>query len=258
MNKLVILTLILVLGLTQASPLLAKETTTSAVLSAEQSSTPSGSVLEKLNSLKMEIASKAAEIKADIGRKIVNRAWSGVISSKTDSLIVLKANNEEHRIRVDEYTLYTTGKTKDKGLLKDLAIGDFIVAIGDVDDENILKAKKVIRSKQILINKSLIWGQIQNTANNSIKVRTVDGEKDLTTQTLTTYWLGSKEASISDAKKDKFLLAVTEGSGSADLKAMMIYFIPTTGYFKPEKKASPSAGLASPSAKVATKSAVKK
>lgn len=258
MNKLVIFALMIVLGLTAASPLLAKETTNSAVLSAEQSSTPSGSVLEKLNSLKMEIASKAAEIKADIGRKIVNRAWSGVISSKTDSLIVVKSNDEEHRIRIDEYTVYTTGKTKDKGLLKDLTIGDFIVAIGDVDDENILKAKKVIRSKQIVINKSLIWGQIQSTTNNLIKVRTVDGEKDLTMQTLTTYWLGSKEASISDAKKDKFLLAVTEGSGSADLKAMMIYFIPTTGYFKPEKKASPSAGLASPSAKVATKSAVKK
>lgn len=254
MRKLIALvTLVLVInvGVIQAG-----ESSSGGVLGEKQSS-PSGSILEKLNELKTEIASKAAQIKAEVGKKIENKAWSGVITSKNIDLITIKSDKDDRKISVDEYTLFTTGKIKDKGLLKDLAVGDFVVAIGDVDDKNILQAKKVLRSKKIVIDKRLIWGQITGFADTMIKLRSVDGNKELKTGINTDFWLGSKEASIQDAKKDKFLLAVIEGSTSASLNVSTIYFIPTTGYFKPEKKASMSAVL-NTATRSATKSAVKR
>lgn len=249
MKKLTLFLILLIMVLGQGN-VYAVESSSAATLGSESS--PSGSVLEKLNQLKSEIASKAAEIKAEIGRKIENRAWNGSVISKSESEMVINNGVEDRRIRINEYTLYTTGKIRDKGALKDLVVGDFIVAIGDVDDKQVLIAKKILRVKKVVINKSVIWGQILNSANGLISLRTLSGNKDVHTDSGTEFWLGNKEASIQDAKKDKFLLTVIEGSSSAKLAADMIYFIPTTGFFKPEKIASPSAKVASPSAKVAT------
>lgn len=246
MRKLMVILALIVFS-SQPSVIYGEDASKTAVLSE---SSPSGSVLEKLNQLKTEIASKAAQIKAEIGRKIENRAWSGSIVSKSSTVLVIN-NASERQVKVNEYSLYTTGKIKDKGALKDLSVGDFIIAIGDVDDNNVLTARKVLRTKKVVINKSLVWGQILSNANNLISLRTPDGNKDLLTNAQTDFWLGNKEASIQDAKKDKFLLTVIEGSNSARLVAETVYFIPTTGFFKPEKTASPSA-------KVATQSGSKK
>lgn len=255
MKKLILFLMLVIIVLGQGN-VYAVESSGAAVLGDESS--PSGSVQEKLNQLKSEIASKAAEIKAEIGRKIENRAWNGSIISKGEGEIVVNNGIEDRKIKVNEYTLLTTGKTKDKGVLKDLVVGDFIVAIGDVDDKQVLMAKKILRIKKVVINKNLVWGQILSNTGGLVNLRTLDGNKEIVTNEGTVFWLGSKEASIQDAKKDKFLLTVIEGSSSAKLVADTIYFIPTIGFFKPEKVASPSAKVVSPSVKVATSSPKKK
>lgn len=250
MKKIFLTIIVMTIYLSFGVPIFANDATSSAVLGTDKQSSPSGAVLEKLNILKTEIASKAAEIKATVSRKIVNRAWSGTIVGISGSTITINSGKDDRRISVNEYALLTTGKVKDKGSLKDLGKGDFVVAIGDVDDKNVLMAKKVIRTKQVMLDKQLIWGQINSIVANLIKVRTTNAERVINTDSDTLFWLGSKEASIQDAKKDKFLLAVIDGTSSASLTATTIYFIPSTGYFKPEKKASPSAKLASPSGKL--------
>lgn len=250
MKKTFLVITIVTVILSFGKPTFAGEATSSAVLGTDIQSSPSGSILEKLNILKTEIASKAAEIKTQVSRKIVNRAWSGTIVGISEGTVIINSGKDDKRITINEYTLLTTGKVKDKGLVKDLSKGDFIVAIGDVDDKNVLLAKKVLRAKKVTLDKQLIWGQIGGIVANLIKVRTTNAEKSINTDSDTLFWLGSKEASIQDAKKDKFMLAVTDGTASAKLSASTIYFIPSTGYFKPEKKASPSAKLASPSGKL--------
>lgn len=234
----------------------ANQSTGSGILGSESS--PSGIILQKLTQLKNEIASKAAEIKAEIGKKIENRAWSGVIVSKNLEAIVINTGKEQRQINVNQYTAYVTGKAKGQGALKDLTEGDFIVAIGDVDDKNNLQAKKVVRSKSVKIGKSLVWGQILGTDNPTISLKTIEGNKKIQTNGNTDFWLGSKEASFIDAKKDKFLLAVVSEGNNITSNAETVYFIPTVGYFKPEKVASSSATPSASPAKKASESTKKK
>lgn len=232
----------------------ATDSSGSAVLGSESS--PSGSILEKLNQLKTEIASKAAEIKAEIGRKIDNRAWNGVVVTTNLDEIVIKSDSGDRKIKVNEYTLYSM-KTKGDAGFKDLKEGDFVVAIGDVDDNNVLNAKKIVRTKAVTINKRLIWGQILGSLQSTINLKTLDGNKNIGTDADTVFMLGKNEASMQDAKKDKFLLAIIEGTSSSNLQAQTIYFIPTTGYFKPEPKPTPTAS-ASATPKKTTAPASKK
>jgi hypothetical protein len=154
------------------------------------------------------------------------------------------------QILVNEYTEFQDqSPKKTKHLTKDDLIDNqsYIIALGDVDDKDILTAKRIIRITPPKFNKKTVWGQIQSVNNSNIIIQTKDNKKvTLETSDDTFFDLNNQDASIKDVKQNKYLVAV--GTGTDRLDASYIHLIATTGYFKPQSSPTPSP-TASPSAK---------
>ncbi|MBI3486330.1 hypothetical protein HY025_05335 [Candidatus Daviesbacteria bacterium] len=218
---------------------------------ASSSSSPSASLIDKINQLKAEIASKASLIKLEINKKLQNKAVVGIIKEKTDSQVTLTSKNGDRVILVNDYTVYeiqtsiNSHKKSSKTTLADFTKDDYIVGLGDVDDKNNLVAKKIIKLDQPSEDsKKMLWGQVQSVTSSTINLK----DKDNQTQTLVVsssadIFGGSDEANLSDIKPSKFLVGVGILNSNKILKADYIYIIPLGGVInlKKIKSASPSA-----------------
>src|SRR3989344_5954310 len=100
-------------------------------ISAQESS-PSGSLLQKLNELKSDIASKAAKIKSEVNKKVQDKAIMGSILNISDNEMTIQALTSEKTIKYDEFTEIIGLKGK-KITLKTLEEKDNIAALGDMD-----------------------------------------------------------------------------------------------------------------------------
>lgn len=217
--------------------------------------TPS-SIQAKLDELKKEIASKAASLKNNVNKKIQNKAYLGVIIENNTSSIKIVSIKGDRTININEYTLFQdTGKGAKKNLtIKDIAKDNTVVVLGDVDDRGVMTAKKVIRiPKREKVEPKFLWGQIQQVSNGTIKILNKDNKAlNIPTTGNTLFKLGQEESSLADAKVKKFLVAHMTGKEGAET-AKYIYYIPSVGFIKPEKRvASPSAST-SPSPKPTVK-----
>lgn len=209
----------------------------------------SANLLDKINALKKEIASKAADLKNEVSKKLQNKAYSGFVTEITDTSVLLDSGKN---ILVNEYTEYSSKvkSQKSKLTLKDFAPEDYVVALGDVDDKLQLKTKLLIKTQPLASDSSkLVWGQIISVFAGEITVKTRDNqEKDIQTTGATKFILGNDEASILDAKKGKFLVAKGKMQGEV-LYARFVYYVPSVGFIKPEKKAASSSATPSGSPK---------
>ncbi len=194
---------------------------------ALEPATASASLLEKLNILKKEIASKAASLKLDINKKLTNRFLSGEILSLNGNQITL-SGQKNNVVSVNEYTTYQNSTADKKGVrknkleLKDLITGDFIFALGDIDDKQILVARKIIKTDPLKSDngygsapgKKTIWGRVQSAANSVIILKTKDGsEFKALTGPKTTYSSGKGEISPGDINTGSVLVVVGKTSG---------------------------------------------
>lgn len=218
---------------------LAKESSSAGVLSASSSS-PSATVLEKFKSLLQgEIASKVAEFKESVAKVISNKAWPGQIESINEYQIRINVGGKVQSVGVDEYTIFDIPtKSKARASLKNLSGEDFIVALGDVDDTGVLRAKKVVKYLPKTFDKQTIWGQVEGISGSLIKIKTKDDKAQLSLGKDLVIQYGNDEGLLEDIKIDRFLVAVYEGSSSGSLKTKFIYIIPGPGIFK--KTPSPS------------------
>jgi len=117
----------------------------------------SQSVDQKLQELQKEIASKAAQLKADVNKKIDNKAILCTVSIITDDSISLDSKSGNRKIKINEYTVFqneqapvgshsdSKQKTK-KAFSKDLIqSGDTLVCLGDIDETGAMRAKNVVK-----------------------------------------------------------------------------------------------------------------
>lgn len=220
-----------------------------------QESSPSGSLIEKLNALKEDIASKAAQIKKEVSQKVQNKAIIGTILDITSSEITIKTLNSDKIVKYDEFTEVFGLKNK-KIKLTDLEDNDKIAALGDLDDKNNLVAKRLIYLEPASLRTAsssaeLVWGQIQKSTGATITVKTKDGKtENVLTNSQTQFFLGNNEATTIDAKVEKYLLTRATRLKDGTLRARFIYFIPSVGFTKPTEKSLTTSKIATPSASV--------
>lgn len=217
------------------------------VPSYAQDSSPSGSLIQKLNDLKNDIASKAAQIKNEVTQKVQNKAIIGSIININDTEVTIQTLNSTKIVKYDEFTKILGSKNKEIQI-DTLEVDDRIAALGDVDDKNNLVAQRLVYLESFASNSAqLVWGQIQKSSGNIITVKTQSGgTKNLITNAQTNFFLGNEESSILDAKVEKFLVARATLQKDGSLKPRFIYFIPSMGFTKPIEKSSTKS--ASPSA----------
>jgi hypothetical protein len=105
------------------------------VLLAQATSTPSA--------LRDAVKDQVAAEVAAIAQTKVRRAYVGTITSKTEAGFVM--DNHKNESRNVTTTAEATIKNASKDLtLKDLKIGDFVIAMGDADAKNNLLAKRIL------------------------------------------------------------------------------------------------------------------
>lgn len=124
-------------------------------------STPSADIRAKLEQLKKEIASKAAVLKAEVNRKLQDKAYVGTIEGKNQNSVTLTTRNKAKTVSINQDTVFESKiKTRKNLNLKTLSTKDYIAALGDVDEEGVLTAKKIILlpTKNSKL-KTYLWGQ---------------------------------------------------------------------------------------------------
>lgn len=230
---------------------------TSTTLAAN--STPSADAKTKLKLLQVEIASRAAKIKQEIGRKLQDKVYTGFIKSKSANSLTLATSTGSRIISLNEYTIYqmqnpSTGKTG-KQNVADLAPDDYILALGDIDDTAVLTAKKVIKTASPSAAKQVIFGTVTSVDDGKVVIQNKQGQNiSLLTNEKTLYKMGKSEAGFDDIKLNKPIIAVGENTQTKSLKTRFIYILP----YSTPIKSKIATSSASPKEKPATSSGKKK
>lgn len=239
---------------------------------AAQTSSPSASIISKLEELKKEIASKAASLKQEVNQKLQNKAYVGVIKTKSSGSITLAAKSGSKIVNTNQDTVYigtVLPKQGDKKTTKKTPVTldllkeeDNIAALGDIDETGVLTAKEIILlppDASTQKPKAHIWGEVISISNRLLAVKDKDGKSNgVIVAADGKVRLGNDDRIFADIQKGDFIIA----SGTLDkdgvLQTGFVYIIPDAS--KPKPTASPevsSSPSASPS-KTPKPSATKK
>lgn len=216
-------------------------------LAAESS--PSADIKSKLEELKKEIASKAAKLKQEVNRKLQDKAYVGLVKTKTDSSLTLAARSGAKIVNINQDTIFESlVKQRTKFSLKTLAEEDYIAALGDIDETQVLTAKKIVLlPKEEDTPKSFLWGQVIAISDNLITI------KDRSLKNI------AVSSPSSDLRINDFVILTGYLNKNGIFEAGFVYVIPQGGFLKPKKVATPSATVKpTSSAKVAAPSGKKR
>jgi hypothetical protein len=219
---------------------------TPTTFAATPTASPSADLKTKLQALQAGIASKAAQIKADISKKLQNRAYVGYIKSKSETSITIAAKSGTKIITVNQDTLFS-GKTKTT--LKSLNNDDYVVGLGDIDDTGVLTARKVIKlGSPTQTAVQTVWGQVVGISDTEVTITTKEG-KTITVSfgKNTDFKYGEEESSVNDVRMNKGIIAVGSSPKSGYINARLVYIQPYSSSYTP-KAITPSPVKATPTA----------
>lgn len=143
-------------------------------------SSPSADIKAKLEELKTAIASKAAKLKQEVDRKLKNKAYVGIVKSKSDTSLTLATNSGPKIVTINQDTLFENkqklsskdSKLKSSQKTKQVTLEDYVAALGDIDETGLLTARKIILlpspSDQ---HKTYLWGQIVSISDDLITLK---------------------------------------------------------------------------------------
>lgn len=201
----------------------------------------------KLDDLKKEIASKAARLKQEMNRKLLNKAYVGIIKAKTETTLTLASKTGAKIVTINEDTVFEskikskpsqTG-SKQKLSLKTLNEEDYIAALGDVDETQVLIAKKITLLPAPKETKTYFWGQIISASNKLITVLERNQKNIAVSFSDASVKKGDDAVTSDDLSLRDFVITTGVLNESGILHAEFIYIIPQGGIIKP-KTATPS------------------
>ncbi len=206
--------------------------------------TPSA-LQSKLKALQEEIASRAASLKKEINNKLQNKVYIGKISEKNSDSLKLATSQGEREVMINEFTEYFDDKDK-KLTVKNISLENSIAALGDINDKEILTAKRIIKlASTSAEEKKIFGGTVSSIDPQTLTLKTIEGQASLTLSAQTNYQFGDQEALRSDIKLGKQVVVV-----SVNNKSRFVYMVPSAES-SPLPKPSPSASAsASPKASV--------
>ncbi len=206
---------------------IAVDSTQSARLDASiesQRASPSASRFEQFQKEILEkVASKAANLKAEVSGRLLNKAYIGKIKSKTDDLLILTNGENDKTIKFNQFTEYMipikTSKTKPT--IKNLEVENYVVALGDIDETEVLIAKKIIRIEAPTEIKQIYFGKVLAINENMITLKT-DQNLAVSTNAQTNFKIGQKDGTLDNIKIGQKVI-VSGISKNNIIKANLIY-----------------------------------
>ena len=199
-------------------------------------STPSADVQSKLKALQNEIASKAAKLKNEISKKLQNKAYIGVVKSKSSNTLTLATRSGTKVVNTNQDTIYEPVK---KGGIKE---EDNIAALGDIDETEVLTARKIVilpATTYPLHTKTILWGQILSISDELMTVQDKSGKN-----------VAVSIAKVTNKVQQGQTIIVTGLPGKNEiLNAQFIFIYPQTEKSKIATPSAEASKSASPSAK---------
>ncbi len=197
---------------------------------------------QKVEIIKKDAASKAAVLKSTVSKTIQNKAFIGTITQINSKQIILQAAKGPRTVNTDEYTIFQDSSKKNI-YFKDLKKDDFLISLGDVDDNQVLKAKKIIRSKlPVVSEKYVVWGQIQSILVGNLSLLKNDSQKiTISTDGGTQMKFGNQEITLQNLKTANFIISVGSKLDNNSASAQFIYLLNPKGDLKIEKISTASA-----------------
>lgn len=211
---------------------------------------PQGSIEEKIQEIREEVKKKVRE-KIEETKKGMKAAYVGEVTDITDSTLTLNTSRGERSVMVATDTVII-GKGSKKLALKDLEIGNFVLAMGYLADNNLLEAKRIVVSaKPKLIVREVAFGKVTDISPDE-KILTVKNEKknllytiEVTDKTIITKKAdGSvKKVKFTDIAKSDRLVAIGTPTENEEkiIVAKLIHVIPglALGQEKPTTTVTP-------------------
>lgn len=135
-------------------------------------STPSPEIQKKLDDLKTAIASKAAKLKNEVSQKLTNKAYVGTVENKTENSLTVVTKAGAKIISFNQDTVFESKIKSKKKFPKNMTTGDYLAALGDIDDTGVLSAKKIILLPPTNLQpKTYLWGEIVSTSNSLVSLK---------------------------------------------------------------------------------------
>ena len=206
------------------------------VFAAEGS--PSADIKSKLEELKKEIASKAAVLKQDVDKKLTNKAYIGKIKTKSSTAITLASKNGPRIVNINQDSEFISQIKGKKYSQKLISEEDYIASLGDIDENQVLTAKRLILLPQPQEkNKIYLWGQIVAISDKLVTLKKGD--------------LKNVSVLLPDQKAVKLndFVILTGIMGKNEIfEADFVYVIPQGGFIKSKKTLPAGRQVATPSA----------
>lgn len=170
-----------------------------------QSSTPSSTLRD---TVKQQVAAEIAQIQQNLTKK----AFVGSITAKTDASLTLNTLRSQTRsVNVAPDATIKLSGNKD-GTLKDLKIGDLILAMGDADGQNLLTAKRLlVITKPDTDRRQVISGSVTTVSSSSLTINS--GSASPTAIKITSDSKYTGKTKISDVKVGSSVIVITTATG---------------------------------------------
>lgn len=207
-------------------------------------------VEEKIKEIRDQVKEKVREKIQEV-QQGAKRAYAGKITQISESVITISGNSGERSIETSTDTKII-GKNNKAIELKDLQVGQFIIAMGYVKDQNILDARRIVvvnQPKPPTIEVAV--GKVTDISAEE-KLLTVRSEKkglvytiEVTNKTKITKKLDTKvtTAKFSDIKKDDRVVCIGTPTQNEEkiIEAKLIHVIPglALGQIKPSTTPTP-------------------
>lgn len=199
-----------------------------------QESTPTPTISEdiraKLRVLQDEIASKATQLKQEMIQKLQNKALLGIIASKSETGFRLNYSKGNKEIIIKDYTEYL-GKglppRSGKVTFKSLEVDDFVVVLGDIDDQENMIAKKIIKTPAPQVDqRQVVLGQIISIDKKGVTLQNKDNSPlTFTSDNKTKIKIAGKDGLLKDLQSGQKAVAVLIRSKDSTFKARSVYIL---------------------------------
>lgn len=186
-----------------------------------------------------EPASSDAEIRQKVETKVqaaLNKpkAYLGIVTDITDSTIQIKTNDGEIKqistSAEDTAVVNTTGITNKTIKLTDIAIGDYLVAMGYINSNSVLNAQRILLANAVTEpTVRALYAKVTTKSKANLTVVPVGGDKEetVTPDKNTSYsnFSGNetKKSSLSEVEQDNLLIyTTTEDSKNVVVRTIFI------------------------------------
>lgn len=228
-----------VFGLFLVSDSYAQTASSSGEVKAEAIASSSSDLKSKIKALQDEIASKASQLKNEISDKLQNKAYIGLLKNYDDNSATITYLGDDLSIKINQYTQYSGKKITN---LKSFSNGDYVAALGDVDDNDILTAKRLIKLPDAKPpNKKAILGTIISVTDRTLSIQASDNKSYvINVKPTTTFQSADSQISFSALKATRQVIIVVEDVSASPLTARFVDLLPS-GYIQSNLTASSSA-----------------